>query len=65
MFGVDPIPNVGPPRFDVAPGQDLVIVRNDREHHRELAMARVLPTCAVVTTRARPDRASSTTARRS
>jgi putative SOS response-associated peptidase YedK len=36
MFGVDAIP-IGPPRFNVAPGQDLLIVR---AKPRELAMAR-------------------------
>jgi putative SOS response-associated peptidase YedK len=50
MFGVDAIP-IGPPRFNVAPGQDLVIVRAKEparvregepaeEPGRELAMAR-------------------------
>ena len=38
MFGVDAIP-IGPPRFNVAPGQDLVIVRG-KDSGRELAMAR-------------------------
>jgi putative SOS response-associated peptidase YedK len=45
MFGVDPIP-IGPPRFNVAPGQDVVAVRRALSSHaheperRELAMLR-------------------------
>ena len=37
VFGVAPIP-LGPPRYNVAPGQDLAIVRSAAEGGRELAL---------------------------
>jgi len=39
IFGVDPVP-LGPPRFNIAPTQDLAIVRQEPDAPRELARVR-------------------------